>query len=298
MNLNDLTLLLDVARLGSFAAVARARSMDPSSVGRVVAAIEAELGVRLFQRTTRRMELTEAGDIYLSRIATTLEDLDRAGEEARAIRREPRGTLRLSASVTFGQKVIVPLLGAFRAAYPQVRVEAVFTDANVDLVSERIDLAIRLGPQVTGDMIVTKLLDTRYRVVASPSYLAAAPPLQHLADLSHHKAILFPFQPFRSRWIFEHPDGGRTEQAVDGDIVLSPAGAIRDAAAAGLGPALLPDWLVAEDLREGRLIACLPSYRVTATSFDTAAWLIYPSRNYLPGKTRAMIDFLKRSVPA
>jgi DNA-binding transcriptional LysR family regulator len=293
MNLADLSLLLDVARLGSFAAVARARGVDPSSIGRAVLGLEDELGVRLFERTTRRMELTEAGDLYLARVGPTLEELDRAREEALAIRSEPRGTLRLSASVTFGQRVIVPSLGRFRARFPQVRVEAVFTDANVDLVAERIDLAVRLAPQVSGDLIVTKLCDTHYRVVASPGYLAAAPHLRRPADLSAHRVILFPFQPFRSRWIFRSRTGTAEEQPVDGDLVLAPAGALRDAALAGLGPALLPDWLVTEDIAQGRLIHCLSPWDVTATSFDTAAWLVYPSRSYLPGKTRAMIDFLK-----
>lgn len=179
--------------------MARARGLDPSSVGRVVASIEDELGVRLFERSTRRMVLTEAGDLYLARVATTVDDLDRAREEALAIRSEPRGTLRLSASVAFGQRVIVPRLGVFRAAYPHVRVEAVFTDANVDLIAERIDLAVRLGPQVSGDMIVSKLRYTRYLVVASPRYLSAASPLARPGDLSGHRAVLFSFPPFRSR---------------------------------------------------------------------------------------------------
>lgn len=295
MNLDVLTLLLDVARLGSFAAVARARGVDPSSIGRAVSGIEDELGVRLFERSTRSMVLTEAGDLYLTRVGATLEELDRAREEALAIRSEPRGTLRLSASVAFGQRVIVPRLGAFRAAHPSVRVEAVFTDANVDLVAERIDLAVRLGPQVSGDMIVTKLRDTRYLVVASPGYLASSPPLERPSDLSDHRAILFSFQPFRSRWIFRGREGAMIEQPVDGDLILSPAGALRDAAIDGLGPALLPDWLIGQDVAEGRLVHCLAAWDATATTFDTAAWLVYPSRSFLPGKTRAMIDFLRKA---
>ncbi len=295
MNLADLALLLDVARLGSFAAVARARNVDPSSIGRAISGIEDELGVRLFERTTRRMELTEAGDLYLARVGPTLEELQRAREEARSIRSEPRGTLRLSASVTFGQRVIVPLLGGFRTSFPGIKVEAVFTDANVNLIADRIDLAVRLAPQVTGDLIVTKLRDTRYMVVASPGYLSAAPRLAHPRDLSGHRVILFPFQPFRSHWLFRDETGAQLEQPVDGDLILSPAGALRDAAVAGLGPALLADWLVAADIAEGRLVHCLDAWSVTATTFDTAAWLVYPSRSYLPGKTRAMIDFLRQA---
>lgn len=294
MYLSDLTLIQDTARLGSFAAVARQRGVDPSSVGRMIAGIEAELGLRLFSRTTRRMELTEAGALYLARIAPLTEELARAQEEARAIQSGPRGTLRLSASATFGQHVIVPRLAAFRDACPEVAVEGIFSDTNIDLVAERIDLAIRLAPAIEGDYVISKLMDTRYRVVAAPDYLKRSPALIRPEDMAHHRAILFPFRDFRSRWQFRHADGTVLDQPVAGDIVLSPAGAIRDAALAGLGPALLPDWLIGDDLAGGRLTACIPGWEVTATTFDTAAWLVYPSRSYVPGKVRAMIDFLRQ----
>ncbi|MHA3980982.1 LysR family transcriptional regulator, partial [Halovulum sp. GXIMD14794] len=286
MNLNDLSLIQEVARLGSFAAVARQRDVDPSSIGRVVAGVETALGLRLFSRTTRRMELTEAGALYLARIAPLTEELERAREEARAIQTEPRGTLRLSASATFGQNFIVPRLAGFRATYPEVAVEGLFSDTNIDLVADRIDLAIRLAPEVEGDYVVSKLMDTRYHVVASPAYLAKAPPLLQPEDLANHRAILFPFRDYRSRWLFRDPEGEVSDQPVAGDIVLSPAGAIRDAALAGLGPALLPDWLIKGDLQAGRLVTTIAGWDVTATTFDTAAWLVFPSRSFVPGKVR------------
>jgi DNA-binding transcriptional LysR family regulator len=296
MDLNDLTLIRDTAGLGSFAAVARQRGVDPSSVGRLVAGIETELGVRLFSRTTRRMELTEAGALYLARIAPLIEEFERAREEARSIQSEPRGTLRLSASATFGQHVIVPRLAAFREAYPEVVVEGLFSDTNIDLVADRIDLAIRLASEIEGNYVVSKLMETRYRVVASPDYLSGMAPLLRPEDMRDHRAVLFPFRDFRSRWLFRDARGRVIEQPVAGDIVLSPAGAIRDAVLAGLGPALLPDWLIAEDLIAGRLSTCIEGWDVTATTFDTAAWLVYPSRSYVPGKVRAMIDYLRSGM--
>jgi DNA-binding transcriptional LysR family regulator len=296
--LSELALLVDVARLGSFAAVARAHDQDPSSIGRAVAQTEAALGVRLFERSTRRMELTEAGHQYIARITPLLEEFAQAADEARAVRAEPRGTLRITASVAFGQRVLVPRLHALRARHPHLRIEAVFTDQNLDLVAERIDLAVRLAPSVEGDLIVSKLMDTRYRIVAAPEYLAHAPPLARPADLARHRVLLFPLRPYRTRWLFRDAEGTVTEQPVDGDLVLSPAGALRDAALAGLGPALLADWLIDDDLRTGRLVHALPQWDVAATAFDTAAWLVYPSRRYLPAKTRAAIDFLRGSLRA
>lgn len=295
MNTEDIALFVEIARHGSFAGTARARGTDPSSISRSVAALEAQLGVRLFQRTTRRLSLTEAGEACLARVAPLMDELEDALAATRDTRARPRGTLRLSASVAFGQQIVVPLLGGFRRAFPLVGVECLFTDANVDLVGERVDLAIRLAPAVEGDVIVSKLMDTRYLVVASPSYLAGAPALHQPSDLASHRVLRFPLRDYRSRWLFRGPSGEIFEQPVDGDLVLAPAGAIRDAAVGGLGPALLPDWLVREDVASGRLVRCLADWAVTATRFDTAAWLVYPSRAHLPAKTRAMIGFLREA---
>lgn len=295
MDISDLTLIQDIARLGSFATVARQRDVDPSSIGRTIAGIEDELGFRIFARTTRRMEMTEAGALYLARIAPLSEELERAAEESRAMQSEPRGTLRIAASATFGQRFIVPRLAAFRSAYREVAVEGMFSDSNIDLVAERVDLAVRLAPAIEGDYVVSKLMDTRYRVVAAPGYLRGAAPLERPEDMAQHRAILFPYRDYRSRWLFRDAAGVVTGQPVAGDLVLSPAGAIRDAALAGLGPALLPDWLVREDLEQGSLRACIDGWDVTATTFETAAWLIYPSRSFLPAKVRAMIEFLRDS---
>lgn len=292
MNRPDLTLLQDVARLGSFAAAAKLRGIDASSVSRSVAAIEAALGLRLFQRTTRRLSLTEEGDSYLTRAAPLIDELDRLASETRGQHATPSGTLRLTASVTFGQTRVLPLIPAFRAAYPAVALDCLFTDANLDLIAERIDLAIRLAPTIEGDLITTKLMPTRYRVAASPAYLRAAPPLQTPQDLTAHRVLLFTLRAFRSRWTFRN----QTETfaiLIKGDLILSPAGTLHQAALAHLGPALLPDWLVDTDIAAGRLTHCLPDWEVTATTFDTAAWAVYPSRSYLPAKTRAMLGFLR-----
>jgi DNA-binding transcriptional LysR family regulator len=296
MELESLKLFADVARRGSFAAVAKERDLDPSSVSRIVAQLEADLGIRLFQRTTRRMTLTEAGDLYLSRIEPLIDELQRAKDQAQNIGAGPSGTIRLTASVTFGIRRIVPLLGLFQQRYPALKIEGLFTDQNVDLIGERIDLAVRLGPTVEGDLVATKLAETRYRVVASPAYLAAAPPLRQPEDLGKHRCLLLNLRAFRTRWIFRDSLGTLLEVPVEGDVILSAAIALYDAALAGLGPTLLPDWLVDADIRAGRLVNPFPSHAVTATTFDTAAWLIYPSRSYLPNKVRVTIDFLKEHI--
>lgn len=296
MEIRTLELFTAVARRGSFAAVAKELGVDPSSVSRAIGDLEAELGLRLFQRTTRSMTLTEAGDFYLGRIEPLVEELSHARDAATQMSGSPRGLLRLTASVTFGQMRIVPLLPRFRARFPDIEIECLFTDANVDLVSERIDVAVRLAPVVDGDLIAAKLMDTRYRVVASPTYLAAHAPLEAPSDLQDHRVLLFNLRPYRTNWLFRDSQDREESVPISGDITLSPAGSLLSAALLGLGPALLPDWLVDDPIAKGDLLEVFPKHRVTATTFETAAWLVYPSRAYLPSKVRVFADFLKEHM--
>lgn len=296
MDLRTLDLFTHVARRGSFAAVAKERNLDPSVISRAIADLEGELGLRLFQRTTRSMRLTEAGDLYLARIEPLVAELAQAREAAARGAGTPRGLLRMTASVTFGQTRIVPLLGAFKARYPDLVIECLFSDANVDLVADRIDLAVRLAPTIEGDLIAAKLMDTHYRLVASPAYLAAHPPLARPADLAAHRVLLFNLRAYRTRWLFRDAEGREEAVPIAGDITLAPAGSLLTAALSGLGPALLPDWLVSEAIAAGGLVDVLPAHQATATTFDTAAWLVYPSRSYLPSKVRVMADFLREKL--
>jgi len=298
MNIETLRTFIQVARRGGFAVVARDRGTDPSSVSRTIASLEDELRVRLLQRSTRRMTLTEAGAKYLARIEPLLEELDQARDEALAISAKPIGTIRLTASVAFGQKCIAPLLPKLRAAFPDLGVDLILTDANVDLVSEGVDLAIRLGPSLDSALIGVKLIDTRYRVCVSPAYLANARklkrPLQRPADLAAHNSLLLSLPDYRSQWLFRDTGGTITPVSIHGDVLISSPLVLLTCAIDGMGPALLADWLAKEALADGKLIDPFPDLAVTATNFETAAWLLYPSRTYLPTKVRTVIDFLRK----
>jgi DNA-binding transcriptional LysR family regulator len=296
MDTADLDLFLAVCRHGGFAAAAKDRDLDPSSVSRVIAALEQELGVRLFQRTTRSLSLTEAGETYRARVEPLLEELTRAGAEAAGASAALTGTLRMTCSVAFGVLKIAPLLPAFRTAYPSLKLECLFTDANLDLIAERVDLAIRLAPAIEGDLIATRLMQTRYHVVASPDYLAGAAPLKTPQHLRDHQCLLLALRPFRTRWIFKNWKNQIEEVPVDGAVTISTPLGVRAAALAGGGPALLSNLLVADDLKSGDLVDVFPTWQATATTFDTGAWAIYPSRAYLPHKVRVMIDFLRAEL--
>jgi DNA-binding transcriptional LysR family regulator len=298
MDIETLRIFVRVARRGSFAIVARDCDTDPSSISRAIGALEDELQVRLLQRSTRRMTLTEAGEKYLARVEPLLEELDQARDDARLASAQPIGTIRLTASVAFGQKCIAPLLPKLREAFPDLGIDFVLTDTNLDLISESIDLAVRLAPSRDSALIGVKLTDTRYRVCASPAYVANARQQQRQlgipADLAAHRCLLLDLPDYRSQWLFRDAGGAVSEVAVGGDIVISSPLVLLSCATEGMGPALLADWMVRDELANGKLVELFPDHAVTATDFETAAWLLYPSRRYLPRKVRVVIDFLRQ----
>ncbi len=293
MDTNLLKTLARVARQGSFAAAARVENVDPSSVSRAVAAAEAQLGFRLFQRTTRTLRITEEGEIYLRRIEPLLDELDAAQEIASQSLRTVSGTLRMTASVAFAHECIVPHLHEFHALHPDISIELLPTDARLDITANGIDLAIRLATEPGGDLIATRILTTRYRVCASPDYLAGNPEITSPHDLEHHACLRFALPEFRTRWRFRRTGAPAFDVPVSGHLIIGNALSLRRAALDGLGPVLLADWLVGRDIAEGRLVDLFPDHDCTATEFDTAAWALYPSRSFLPRKVGTMIRFLR-----
>ncbi len=293
MDIEALRIVTLVAQQGSFAAAARVLTVDPSSVSRTVAAVEADLGLRLFQRSTRSLSVTEEGEVYLARLVPLLEELDHAQDDARAVSRHPAGPVRLTTSVAFAHTCVVPHLADFTSRYSNISLEILPSDANLDLLANSIDLAIRLAPAPAGDLISTKLLDTRYRVVASPDYLANSDLLSVPADLQHHNCLRFALPDFRTRWRFRTAGEAPIEVPVSGNVIIANALSLRLAALDGLGPALLAGWLVNDDIAAGTLVDVFPDLECTATEFNTAAWVLYPSRSYLPRKVRVTIDFFR-----
>jgi DNA-binding transcriptional LysR family regulator len=293
VNAEDLELFVEVARSGGFAAAARSSDLDPSSVSRAIAGLEAELGVRLFQRSTRKLSLTEAGHLYLGRVAPLIEELSHARDEVLAVSKGVTGVLRITASVALGYQRLAPLLSEFRARHPLLKLEVLLTDANLNLVNDRIDLAVRLGSRFEGDVVCTKLTSTRYRVCASPTYLRTHGTPRKPSDLAKHQCLLLSLPEFRSAWHFKDRKGNVQDIDILGDMLISNPLVQQRCAVEGIGPALLADWLSNELIAVGKLVDLFPNHIVSATTFDTGVWLLYPSRNYVPFKVRAMVDFLR-----
>lgn len=284
-----------VARTGSFAAAARETGVDPSSVSRQVASLEDATGIRVFDRTTRRLDITEAGRLYLERALPALEALDEAVDAARDIMTEPSGLLRVTTSVAFGERWLMPRVASFRAEYPRIELDLLLTDAVTELAREGIDIALRLGPAPeTGSFVAAKLFDTPYKVVAAPEYLARMGRPSSPSDLAHHDGLLFRLPAFRETWRFRARAGRPIEEVLPRpSLTISNALALRRAAVSGMGVALLADWTIADDLASGALEDLFPAYDVSAGQFDSAAWILYLSKAYVPVRLRVFIDHLR-----
>ena len=296
IDIKQLKLFVEVARLGSFAAAARQFDMAPSMVTRSVAALERELDVRLIQRSTRKLSLTDAGVAYHEHVLGVLEGSERASDEARATAGEVRGPVLITATVAYGQTILLPSLRTLHEQHPGLEIDLLLTDAVVDLTTERVDLAVRLGPALDSSLIGLQLAPVRYCVCASPAYLKTHGRPRVPADLAQCDCLRFPLPGFRSQWKFRDARGGVQAVDVRGWLVLSTALALHLAALDGLGPVLLAHWLVGPDLASGRLVDLFPEHDVTATSFDSAVWLLYASRSYVPRRVRAAMDFIKAQV--
>ncbi len=296
MNLNTLKLVEDVAALGSFAAVARAQDQDPSRISRQIAALEDELGLRLFQRSTRRLALTDEGRSFLARAAPAVAEIEAARDGARAGIGQASGLVRLATSTAFGEKMLVPLVPRMREALPDIRLDLMLSDETVDLIDAQVDLAIRLAPMPEGDLISRKLRATRYHICASPEWIAAQGKPSAPEVLAEIDCLRYALPGLRTVWKLRDRRGAIHEVPVQGSLSISSPLALLSACRGGLGPAMLADWLAGGAMEAGELVDLFPGYLATATEFETAAWLLYPSKTHLPLRVRAVIDFLVQEL--
>ena len=277
-----------VAELKGFAAAARDLGISTSSVSRHVSDLEDELGVRLFNRTTRRLSLTDDGAEYQTRSTAILQDLDDLHNSTRDQHRMPSGRLRVTASVTLGEAWVVQLLPGFLEQYPDVFVELDLTDRLVDLVEEGYDVGIRSGDLRDSSMIARSLMGLRYIVCASPNYIAKYGEAMHPNQLKNHRCIRY-LHPTRQSddWWFDI-NGKETWVKVDGVIAVNNTWAARDLAIAGVGLCYVPDFVVKGDLDNGSLIHIIPDFDSAADSVHA----VYPTKRHLSTRVRIFMDYL------
>jgi DNA-binding transcriptional LysR family regulator len=276
MDLNRIAVFAQVVEAGSFTGAAASLGVRKSSVSRAVAALEGELGIRLLQRTTRRLSLTDAGRAYYERARDALAGLREASEEAAALGAEPRGTVRVTAPVDLAPD-LARLTDAFLRAHPQVRVEVSLTARYVDLVKEGFDLAIRAGALADSSLLARKLSDSALALFAAPSYLEARGRPRRLADLARHDCLLYRAGGETAVWRLT---GRRGEEqvTVHGRAAADEFAFVRGMLLAGAGIALMPADMVADPLRAGAIERVLPQYVRRGGPVS----VVWPSRRYEP----------------
>jgi len=278
---------------GSFAAVARDRDADPSSISRTISNLENSLGIKLFQRNTRRLAPTEAGIVYYSRIKNTLETLEQAKNEITDIDNQAAGVLRVTVPTSFGVTHFATVLPEFLKMHPQLSIEVLMTNSTIDLLEERVDVALRLGCLEDSSLIAQKLFNISYVVCTTEKYLSSYGRPQLPEELVNHNCLIFPIPGYSRKWKFRDTQGQVEEIEITGQCSITNSLAIKQCVESDLGIALLPRWTIDRELADNSLINLFPNYDVTATDFDTAGWLIYPSKEYLSLKVRVFIDYMK-----
>ena len=283
-----LTVFRHVAELNSFAEAGRRLGLSPPAISKNIAELEAHLGARLVNRTTRRMALTEEGRIYLEHVTRGLDALAEADQALCPLKTAPSGTLRISAPMTVTLTRLSAAIPAFLARCPDLRLDLHLDDRRVDIVREGFDLAIRGSDNLEDSSLIARKLAVMPHVLcAAPSYWAARSKPETPSDLKSHTSIRFSLSGHADVWEFSKD--GRTERiAVDARYSVSSSLAVRDALRAGLGVSLIPRPYIDEDLREGRLQAVLEDW----STVETTLYAVYPSRQHVAPKIRAFLDFL------
>jgi DNA-binding transcriptional LysR family regulator len=283
----EMSSFVAVAEAGSFVAAAELTGMSKAAVSRHVAELEERLGVRLMQRTTRRLSLTDDGLRFLARCKELLASIDEAESELSSSTGNPSGLIRVNAPLTFGVIHLAPLWGRFMDRYPKVTLDVTLGDRIVDLVEEGYDLAIRISNLPSSALVSRTLASTRMVLCASPQYLRVHGTPTHPSELAACRIISFSYWVTRDEWHFMGPEGEVIVRIKSG-MHTNNGDTCRFAALDHQGIILQPDFIIEGDLRAGTLVELMPDYRAISLGIHA----VYPSRKHLPLKVRRLIDFL------
>jgi DNA-binding transcriptional LysR family regulator len=276
-----------VAECGQFTAAAERLGLSSSQVSRQVARLEERLQTRLFYRSTRRVALTEAGQTFLQHCQRLQDAREEALRAVGDLGSEPKGLLRMTCAVAYGERFIVPLVTDFMTRHPQLRVDIELSNRNLDLVHEGLDLAIRLGRLQDSRLVATRLAPRRMYLCAAPDYLQHYGRPHSLSELGRHNCLI----GSSDTWSFQL-NGREAAQRVQGNWRCNSGQAVLDAALRGLGLCQLPDYYVLEHLRSGALVSLLDNQQPP----NTAVWALYPQQRHLSPKVRQLVDALKAGL--
>jgi DNA-binding transcriptional LysR family regulator len=289
--ITGMTVFSRVAKSGSFTVAANELGMSRAMVTKHIMYLESSLGVRLLNRTTRRLSLTEVGRAYLERCATILGEIEETEAAVTQLQSEPKGTLRVSAPPYFGSKHLVPAIVEYNRLFPDVHFDVVLHSGIIDLIEESIDLAIRLDNLYDSSLVSRNLAVSQLLLCASPVYLQSRGRPRVPEDLEQHNCLINTSLPPRDVWKFSD---GKVKKSirVNGSMRSNIAGAVRSAAINGMGLAVLPSYMVGEELKNGKLLPVLNEYPLAAMNIHA----VYPHRKFLSAKVRTFLDFLSQRL--
>ena len=287
LDLNEVAMFVQVARLGSFAEAARHLRMPSATVSRRIQQLEARLGTRLMQRSTRKLTLTSAGQTFHERCGPAVEELIEAGQSHVAVHKEPSGAIRVAASASFFEYFDMGWVSAFLAAHPLVQIDFVLSDLPADLIADRVDVAFHIGALEDSSYVARRIFTSYGGLLASPAYIAANGAPRDLRELSEHECVTQPPATGSfATWRLQGPDGSEEDVRVRGRFSSNTHVALREAACAGLGIVALPAILTSAELASGRLVPVLPQYVRAGRGMS----VVYPSRQQRPLAVTAFVD--------
>ncbi|MFT8808879.1 LysR substrate-binding domain-containing protein [Gluconobacter sp.] len=292
-----LRVFLRASQIRSFSGVAAELGMEVSTVSRHISRLEVDLGAALFNRTTRGLHLTEAGTLLQERASLIMTALDQAREEITLHNSSPRGLLRINAPTAFGRRHIIPYMAEFLAAFPDIRVDVTLTDTTVDLIESGADVAIRIGALPDSSLVAKRLAAQSRMVVGTPDYIGKAGAPEVPEDLFAHSCLLFTLHSGNA-WYYRHahqPDSPFEKLTVAGLMKANDSEALLEATLRGIGLALLPNWLIGKEIREGRLVRLLADFEWgLSPGAERAIWAVYPPKKVVAPKVKSFIHFMSR----
>lgn len=289
--LDGMRAFVAIGETGSFTAAAARLCVARALVSKRVATLERLMGVRLLNRTTRRVALTEAGLAFLARAQRILSEYDQASLELADLHAEPAGTLRLAAPMSFGITYLTALMPGFMAAHPRLKVDIVMNDRRVDLIEEGFDAAVRIGRLADSSLVARRLATVRLFLYASPDYLARHGTPEQPADLADHQGLIYGQGTITSRWTLTD---GETPVTVEPQVrmVANNGEMLVAAAIAGEGIALQPTFLISGALRAGKVVRVLPRFEVPPATL----YVVWPANRLLPAKVRLFVDYMASTI--
>lgn len=288
---SSIPIFTSVVEQGSFSEAARRLGINKSAVSKRISALENHLGVKLIQRTTRRLHLTEAGQQYYDYVSQAQHMITQAEDAIASLQGAPRGQLKISLPMVFGQQHIAPLLSEFVVRYPEIKLDVSLDDKVVDLLEAGLDMVIRVGALPDSSLVAVKLSKCRSILCASPQYLARHGVSEDIRDLKEHNCLFYSY--FRSgvEWSLDGPEGPVRIKPT-GNIQVNNSAVIKRLLLDDLGIAQMPRFLVEQELHKGLLIPILTQYKLP----DHGIYALYSQRTHMPAKLRVFIDYLKEKL--